>query len=191
MPADEHERSSTPWLLLVVNAPPDKRHELGYATVLTIIGGNVKAPGQKRPYPLDPNHALALIKDELVFLEKYGKRVYDAHDKTWFDCRVKTIAIISDFRGLHHQLALKVGTDAVLHVTLCVVGTMLHGVLGIFAPIRERFVGTWKPKPCVPASHVMDRVLLITEPQEAREWMAMQKRPMYRNVAAGAPNMCF
>ncbi len=108
MPADEHERSSTPWLVLVVNAPPDKRHQLGYATVLTVIGGNVKPPGEKKPHPLDPNYALALIKDELAYLEKYGVTVADAARGDEFQCFAKCIAFISDYRGLHHQLGLKV-----------------------------------------------------------------------------------
>ncbi|PNG78856.1 hypothetical protein TSOC_015363, partial [Tetrabaena socialis] len=54
VPADEHERSSTAWLMLVMNAPPEKRH---------LIAGNVKPPGQKEAEYSDPNHQLLVIVD--------------------------------------------------------------------------------------------------------------------------------
>lgn len=108
MPADEHERSSIPYLLLPVNASPENRHHLGFATLLSLIGGNVKPPGSKKPDPLNPNHMMALIRDELAFLEKYGIRVWDASKNEFFICRVKCISFISDYRGLHKHLGMKV-----------------------------------------------------------------------------------
>lgn len=108
VPADEHERSSTPFLLLVVNASPENRHTLGFATLLSLIGGNIKPPGSKVADPLNPNHMLALIRDELKYLEKYGVRVVDGRTNKPFTCRVKCISFISDYRGLHKHLGMKV-----------------------------------------------------------------------------------
>ncbi len=108
VPGDERQRSSIPWLLLVLNAPRDKRHQLGYASVLSIIGGNIKRPGQKHPDPLDHNHMLSLIKDELAYLEKYGTEVYDAAEDEFFTCYVKCVAVVSDYRGYHKLLGMKV-----------------------------------------------------------------------------------
>ncbi|GLC70376.1 hypothetical protein PLESTF_000966400 [Pleodorina starrii] len=107
VPGDERERSSTPWVLLVVNAPADKRHELGYCSVLTLMGGNVKPPGGE-PAPMDHNHVLAIIKDELASLEAFGVEVYDANAQDTFRCHVKVVGIVSDYRGLQKHVGIKV-----------------------------------------------------------------------------------
>ncbi|KXZ42563.1 hypothetical protein GPECTOR_135g627 [Gonium pectorale] len=111
VPGDERERQSTPWVLLVLNAPADKRHELGYCTVLTIMGGNLKPPGG-RPAPMDPNHVLAMIKDEIAALEDFGVSVYDAHARETFQCRLKVIGILSNYRGLQKHVGIK-GSPAI------------------------------------------------------------------------------
>ncbi|EFJ51174.1 hypothetical protein VOLCADRAFT_116520 [Volvox carteri f. nagariensis] len=84
VPVDESERSSTPWLLVAVNTPVSKRHKLEYTSVLGIVGGNMKPPGAKKGVPMDPNHVLVLIKDEVAFLEEEGYFIlYEHQDMIW------------------------------------------------------------------------------------------------------------
>ncbi|EFJ40399.1 jordan transposition protein [Volvox carteri f. nagariensis] len=110
--SDEHERSSTPWLLLCVNAPAHVRHEIGYASVLCIMGGNIKPPTQKHGLPMDHNHVLGLITDELEVLDSIGCEVHDAsRGGAPFTCYAKIIALSSDYRGLQKHVGIK-GTPA-------------------------------------------------------------------------------
>ncbi len=69
VPVDERQRSSTGWVLMAVNAPASKRHDLGYASVLSVVGGSVKKAGEKGK-PMNQSHMLKLIVDELKHLEK-------------------------------------------------------------------------------------------------------------------------
>jgi hypothetical protein len=69
VPVVDRQRSSTGWLLIAVNAPASKRHEPGYAALLSIVGSNVKLPGQEHK-PMDHSHMLQLIRDELDHLDK-------------------------------------------------------------------------------------------------------------------------
>jgi hypothetical protein len=99
------QRSSTGWLCCVVNLPAEKRMQLGYASLLGIIGGNTSTAAAEG---LDPNHFLDLITDELASLGRDGVSVKDAGlDNEVFTCYVKDLAFRSDYRGLQKHVRMK------------------------------------------------------------------------------------
>ncbi|EFJ51754.1 hypothetical protein VOLCADRAFT_103398 [Volvox carteri f. nagariensis] len=107
VPADEQERSSTAWLLLVVNAPPEKRYLLGYCTILCVTAGNVKPTGQKQAEYFDPNHTLLLITDDLLTLITEGVVVTDARTGEEFPLYVANVGLVMDYKGFQKHLGLK------------------------------------------------------------------------------------
>ncbi len=89
-----------------VAGDPEKRHQFGYCHVVTNMGSNVKRAGNPAQ-PMDHNHVLAMIKDEVAALEAFGVSVTDGRDGDPFWCRVKLLGITSDYRGYQKHLGIK------------------------------------------------------------------------------------
>jgi hypothetical protein len=77
------------------------RYKLGPTSVLGIICGT-----RDKAVKLDMSPFLAIITDELAHIAEHGTRVYDAHNKEYFDCVARVVQVISDYRGIEKFLQI-------------------------------------------------------------------------------------
>ncbi len=135
------------------------------------MGGNVKPPSKKPGLPMDHNHVLELIADELGGLDSDGCRVFDAHSQEHFQCFARVIALSSDYRGLQKHVGIK-GSPSLTACFKC----WIHGHrVGHKTLYANHF--TW-----LPPGHQLRRALCKLHAVGQRPWPVNATRPRDRSV---------
>lgn len=135
------------------------------------MGGNIKSPGTKQGLPMNHNHVLELITDELEALESVGCNVFDAHRGKQFQCYAKLLALTSDYRGLQKHVGIK-GSPALTACFKCWIHGHRVGHKTVFA---NHF--TWLPE-----KHPLRAVLCKRHTNGGRKWPILAVRPRDRSV---------